>query len=399
MNAILNAALVFLLILPQAVPGQRVYDFAQQLSEQSKNELHALSREVETKTTAEIAFVTVYSLDGETIDDYANKLFNSWGIGKKDVNNGVLFLIAPIDRRVRIEVGYGLEPLLTDALCGEILDNYVIPRFKEGKLDEGVIDGARELTRILLEYPEAARGIPGSAPKGVKTKKQMMQNFIIAPIAASILFLGISLILSSRKVFPASVFYLGILVVAALCGYGFWQFYQALNGKELVLPVSGVSVAALIGLFTSYRKYRRFGPHYCTSCGTKLELLNEQTDDEFLSDVQKLEEQLGSVDYDVWMCPSCLKKDVDQYVKAFSSLSKCPKCSNHTLKVVTTVITAATRNSSGMSRENRDCVYCKFSDVRNKTIPRITSSSGSSGGGGSSFGGGSSGGGGSSRGW
>jgi uncharacterized protein len=80
-------------------------------------------------------------------------------------------------------------------------------------------------------------------------------------------------------------------------------------------------------------KYRRFGPHGCSKCGTHLELLSEQDDDPKLSSVQRLEEKIGSVDYDVWICPACLSSDTDRYVKRFSGFQDCSACKARTFKL------------------------------------------------------------------
>jgi uncharacterized membrane protein YgcG len=85
----------------------RVHDFANLLSPAQRESLETLSQSVERQTTAELAIVTVPTLDGQSIDSYAHELFNQWGIGKKGLNNGVLLLVAPQERRMRIEVGYG----------------------------------------------------------------------------------------------------------------------------------------------------------------------------------------------------------------------------------------------------------------------------------------------------
>src|SRR5579864_9056663 len=95
-------------------PQGYVSDFADILAPDVKNELRAMLGETERQTSAEIALVTVPSLDGETVEEYANRLFKEWGVGKKGADNGVLVLVAPSERRIRIEVGYGLEPVLPD---------------------------------------------------------------------------------------------------------------------------------------------------------------------------------------------------------------------------------------------------------------------------------------------
>ena len=79
-------------------------------------------------------------------------------------------------------------------------------------------------------------------------------------------------------------------------------------------------------------KYRRFGPHHCSKCGSALELLDEKADDAKLTPVQRLEEKLGAVDYDVWYCPACLNTDTQQYISYFSGFKECPACHPHTFK-------------------------------------------------------------------
>jgi uncharacterized protein len=110
-----------------------------------------MSAEIEQKTSAEVAVVTVRDLGGGSIDDYASRLFEKWGIGKKGKDNGVMLIAAIDDRKVRIEVGYGLEGILPDGKCGEILDTYVLPRFKAGDYGKGLAAGAAEIARAIAK--------------------------------------------------------------------------------------------------------------------------------------------------------------------------------------------------------------------------------------------------------
>ena len=95
-------------------PDGYVNDFASVLDESAEGHLEDYLRTLERDTSAEVVVVTVTSLDGTTIEDYANRLFADWGIGQAQSDNGVLLVVAPRDRSVRIEVGYGLEPILPD---------------------------------------------------------------------------------------------------------------------------------------------------------------------------------------------------------------------------------------------------------------------------------------------
>ncbi len=104
---------------------------------------------LEEKSGIQLVVATVSSLEGQEIEDYANALFRAWKLGEADKNNGVLLLVAPNERRVRIEVGYGLEGTLTDALSKVIITNAVTPRFKAGDFSGGVTRGVDDIITVL----------------------------------------------------------------------------------------------------------------------------------------------------------------------------------------------------------------------------------------------------------
>ena len=106
-------------------PTGYVNDFAEILSTETRASLEELLSSTDASTSAQVAVVTIKSLDGDTIENYAEKLFQEWGIGQKGKDNGVLLLVAVDDRKVRIEVGYGLEGALTDAESSWIRNNFV----------------------------------------------------------------------------------------------------------------------------------------------------------------------------------------------------------------------------------------------------------------------------------
>ena len=129
-----------------------VNDFAGIIDETSKLRIEALAAEVERKTGAEIVLITVKSLDGGDIQDTANRLFQAWGIGKKGQDNGVLVLDAAAERRVWVEVGYGLEAILPDGKIGGILDEFVIPYLRQGQFGEGFLSGISAIAKIIAEH-------------------------------------------------------------------------------------------------------------------------------------------------------------------------------------------------------------------------------------------------------
>ena len=125
-------------LLGQLKPNGFVNDFAGILSIPQRDALEQRIRQLQQKTGAELAVVTVRSLQGGEIDDFTHKLFNRWGVGQKGKNNGVMLLVALDDRKMRIEVGYGLEPILPDVLAGRIIDEDLRPLFRQSRYPDGL---------------------------------------------------------------------------------------------------------------------------------------------------------------------------------------------------------------------------------------------------------------------
>jgi uncharacterized protein len=138
---------VFALNIPQY--KGRVNDFAQILSSDFKTKLEQELAQIEISTTDQIAVVTVKDLQGTTIEDYSEQLFQKWGIGQKGKDNGILLLVTVKERKVRIEVGYGLEPTITDGRAGEIIRNQITPEFKKGNYEKGIQNGVDKINQYL----------------------------------------------------------------------------------------------------------------------------------------------------------------------------------------------------------------------------------------------------------
>lgn len=131
-----------------------VVDAANVLPPAVEADLAAKLQSLRHDTQRQLVVATVPSLQGYPIEDYGNKLIRGWGVGLKDVNNGAILLIAPAERKVHVEVGYGLEPILTDALSSVVINQDVLPRFKAGNLPGGVTAGADALIAQLRAAPE-----------------------------------------------------------------------------------------------------------------------------------------------------------------------------------------------------------------------------------------------------
>jgi uncharacterized protein len=119
-----------------------VNDFAGIMDEASKQKTEALLTQLQASTGAEVAVVTVKSLEGGNLEDFSNELFTKWGIGKKGKDNGVLIFIAYEDRRVRIETGYGIEGIINDAMAGRIISDNIAPSFRQNDYGGGIYAGA-----------------------------------------------------------------------------------------------------------------------------------------------------------------------------------------------------------------------------------------------------------------
>ena len=326
---------------PRVQNGTWVTDTPGALQPDTVSRLNQTIGAFERTTGTEVAVVVIRSLDGASIEEAAARLFAMWGIGKKDRDNGLLFLWSTGDRRVRVEVGYGLEGVLPDGKVGAILDAYVIPKFQSGEFDEGVVAGVDALLAAA-----ANEDVP-------------------LPLAAT-------------------------------------ESYEGDADSTLTnwLPVAG-TIPVGVGSLIAFRRWRRYRRRNCPQCQTRMLRLPDTDDDAQLQEGQVAEERIGSVDYDVWNCPSCSHHFTLRYPKWVSKYEKCPQCSNRTKSSTEHVTTAPTTSSSGRARVVEQCAFCSFKNAYTKQLPRLTSSSSSSSGGsgGSSFGGGSSGGGGASRGY
>lgn len=159
-------------IPPAPTSSIYVQDYAGVLSGDTKSKINSLGTQMAAKTKAQLVVVTVKTLEGNPIDEYALGILRKWGIGDKQLNNGVLMLIAVNDRQSRIEVGYGLEGALPDAKTGRIQDEYMLPYFQRGDYNAGIFNGYQALLAIVAkEYNVQISTDPKPAVKTVNTQQ------------------------------------------------------------------------------------------------------------------------------------------------------------------------------------------------------------------------------------
>jgi uncharacterized protein len=159
-------------LIARLQPRGYVSDFAAVLSRAERQQLEQLLAELEQATRAQVAVVTVRSMEGGEINDFANRLFERWGIGLKGRDNGVLLLAALQERKARIEVGYGLEGVIPDGRAGRILDEHVIPRFREGRYGEGLAAGGTAIAGLIAADAGVRLSIRPAPPRPARARRQ-----------------------------------------------------------------------------------------------------------------------------------------------------------------------------------------------------------------------------------
>lgn len=146
----------------------RVVDDAQILSPAAEARLTQELATLEQQTGHQLVVATLPDLQGYEIEDYGYQLLRTWGIGRKGQDDGAILIVAPNQRKVRIEVGYGLEPVLTDALSSLIIQRAILPAFKAGEMEKGVVDGTEAIARQIGLPPDQQKAAIAQAGAGPK---------------------------------------------------------------------------------------------------------------------------------------------------------------------------------------------------------------------------------------
>ncbi|TXC71696.1 TPM domain-containing protein [Sphingomonas ginsenosidivorax] len=154
-----------------------VVDAANVIPDDQEAALTTRLQDLQKTTGNQLVVATIPSLEGYPIEDYGYRLLRSWGVGLKDVNNGAILIVAPNDRKVRIEVGYGLEPVLTDAFSSVIVNQQILPRFKAGDMPGGIVAGANAVAdQLALPDAEARAKVTAAAAEYGKTHRTQAQG-------------------------------------------------------------------------------------------------------------------------------------------------------------------------------------------------------------------------------
>jgi len=168
-------------------PVGAVNDFARVIPPDYKNRMEGLAQEVLEKTGTAIVIVTVQSIGDDELNDYVNRLYKAWGIGKKGEDKGVLIFLTLKERKFRIETGYGVEGILPDGLVGEIRDRYAIPYFKKGDFGQGLSNTVTAVASVVAKAANVS--ITGGVPVTQPSEKKVRRTGSVLPLIILVLIL------------------------------------------------------------------------------------------------------------------------------------------------------------------------------------------------------------------
>lgn len=297
------------------------------------------------------------------------RLFNRWGIGDRQRNDGVLLLVALAERRAEFLLGTGLDDDGNVLRSQAIVDRRMLPLFRAGDVAGAVVAGSEAAAREL--FGGATATAVTTAEVDVETAAPAARTAAPMPVRAT----------PVQTETPSAVHR---------------HRPQPDGDVNMLRWILGGGLTAIAG-GTGALVWLRRRPRTCPHCRLPMIRLDEAADDAHLSSGQRSEEAVGSVDYDVWACPSCPRVQVTRHGAWFTSHHRCPACGWKTASDRSTEIEAATTLSSGRERIDTRCAHCGHHETSYRTLPRIqqrrssgfrSSGFGSSGGSGSRSGGG-----------
>lgn len=398
------------------ISGSNVHDPHSILQKSGIDTLNKIIQMIEDSTSVQMAVVCLYSIGSNDPHTFSTDLFNHWGIGSSQNDNGILITVFVDIHKSSTILGYGMEGEITDLETAEIRENEMVPFFKKDDYTTGLIRGVQVYAEVLMGIDPAylrsdynVDEYDQSADYAYEDYDQPSTPFFQRPLVR--LYLRIGVLLSAAWLI---VLMISFFVRDLHRRYHLLKFFTLLI-FPILYPVPFLGLYFLNrSLMNKWRNTERFSKN----TGEYMHKLSESEDDEFLQKGQVKEEVLKSIDYDVWVTEDKSEVLILKYKRWFSKYRKCPKCKHLTFnKDYDRVITAATYSSSGTGQRKYSCKSCNHSKITTYTIPRKQQSSGGSSGGysggssyssssssssssgGSSYGGGSSGGGGSTGGW
>lgn len=338
-----------------------VSDAAQVLSPETVNELNNHCYKLKQEVGVEYAIVIVDSIDGDDETAFAEKLFNHWGIGNSNNNSGVLLLYVTSMRAVRFQTGAGIEGLLPDAYFKGLLEEKMFPLMREDKPDEAFLLAMTDMEeRLTSEEARQELFVEHVEERGFWWNVlivYLMLAFIALVVLAIWFYCRTKRILNDPALDNGKRF------------EAMYSLRQVLWVFSFIFPFP---VVYLLFYMFRFRRSLRYAAPVCGLCGIEMKVLSEDEEDAYLNENQQAEENIHSVDYDVWVCPQCGAKKIFSYRDSRSDMyKKCPECGSHSYHMVReTVIVPPTPVTNGKGVKIYCCDVCKTEKRVEFVIPK-----------------------------
>ncbi len=333
-----------------------VYDGARVLDVNQRRHIDDAINALEKKTGAQILVVTVQTLDGIPIEEYANSVFRRISVGNKDKDDGAMFLFAIKDRKWRAEVGPGLQDRLTDARAGAIMRDSVPSAFRRGDYGGGVLTAVQNASNIIQGggRPTPQREVPQSAPPAGVVSPSSSGN-------------------DGSSEFPSDGD--GVPTGNGFPSGGSYRVYPA------TAPSSGDSSGGLLllGLLAAggigAMMYLGSRPRKCPRCQTEMQETEAASSE--LSPANQCEQAIGSRHFVRYGCAKCGFSQIEPRNVAFSRFTQCSACHNLTAQRISRALQQPTYSHVGLEETTEQCLFppCRHIWRRQRTLPRLQRSS------------------------
>ncbi|MCI9054696.1 MAG: TPM domain-containing protein [Muribaculaceae bacterium] len=332
------------------------------LSAQAVGAINTALDTLRRSLTVEPMVVAVDNIeDPDDASQFATDLFELWGLGKADRDNGLLILIVKDQRKVTIRPGYGLEGVLPDITCGRIIREVMAPAFRDGDYDAGTVRAVATVASLLSDPVAAEEYRSTAADADFAGDEDDLSPFGIFLVVASMVAVVMLLI-----------FLLEYAAVRNRDDYDKYRTLVKLKHIYLALTLFGLFIPAIatIPLLLCLNHWRNHARN-CPNCSARMKKVDEVHDNDYLTPSQDLEERIGSVDYDVWLCPQCGETDILPYASQSSPYVECDNCHARTARLVRDrIVVRPTTRSQGRGVREYECLNCHHRNDRYYDIPK-----------------------------
>ncbi len=323
--------------IPSPRPDGWSVDLTGTIPPEIRQQIDRLGDDVKAANGAEIAVVVIDSTGGVPSRDFARSLFDHWKIGESDEDNGFLLLAALGDRKIEIVLGRGLDNPANSQASAEIMQGEIIPLLRAGDPGGALLAGTRAAARRILDVaPPVAESVVPPAETMVEVPSAPELAPTPVPVTAP----------------PVS-------------------FHR----EETVVPQSVILlvIAASVGLLGGVGYFALRAPR-CRKCGLPMTLLGEREDDAHLTPAERTEEEIGSVNHEIWLCSQCGETRKKAWFDIFSGTPgyiRCASCGAKAVESTSLIVASPTYHSEGERRVGTSCAHCGHQTSRSVTIPRL----------------------------